>query len=144
MASILRSLLLGLADGLQFNPLAAVLGSAVAAAFVGSTKRRHHRLWVTFLAVGLAWCVGDGTRVIFAAAGRAGASTGWPAFAMWAVAGLAVGYVLPTLAGAYVGRHVTHGTGWLSAIAVAAMVAGALSWIAPTLARAVETLALRL
>jgi len=43
----------------------------------------------------------------------------------WAVVGLFVGYVLPMLAGVYVGRRVTHGTGWLAAgsIAVAASLA---------------------
>jgi hypothetical protein len=64
--------------------------------------------------------VGDGIRV-------AGAAWSPAYLAAWAFTGLAFGYLLPAFAGAYVGRLVHRGTGWLAAGAVALMLVPALS-----------------
>jgi hypothetical protein len=68
----------------------------------------------------LGWAVGDGVRL-------AGANAAPGYLAAWAVTGLAFGYALPAVAGAYVGRQVHRGTGWPAAGAVALMLVPALS-----------------
>ena len=54
----------------------------------------------------------------------------YSALAAWAFADVVVGYGLPAAMGAYVGRRVMHGTGWLSAIAIAAASSAALAALA--------------
>lgn len=128
--------LAGVRWGLEFNPLAVMVGAPAAAALVGYPKApRSHWAWSALLLVG-AWAIGDGVSVAISLGGAAAtAASHWTA-ATAAGVSLAVGFLLPAAAGAYVGRRVVHGTGWLSAIAVAAMVAGALLASAPVLARA--------
>lgn len=129
--------LAGVRWGLQFNPLAVMVATPAAAALVGYPKApRSHWAWSALLLAG-AWALGDGLSLAISLGGaHDGATARWAAAAMVAVS-LGIGFVLPALAGAYVGRRVIRGTGWLSAIAVAAMVAGALLAAAPVLARAV-------
>jgi hypothetical protein len=69
------------------------------------------------------WALGDGIRI----AGSPGTTL---ELAAWAVTGLAVGYALPAYAGAYVGRQVHKGTGYLSAGVVAIMLVSAFSALA--------------
>jgi hypothetical protein len=76
------------------------------------------------------WALGDGIRLV-----ASGGSE--PYLAAWALTGLGIGYVLPALAGAYVGRQVHRGTGYLSAGAIAIMLVFALSTVAAPIADAV-------
>lgn len=122
----------GAAFGLQFNPLASAVGSAGAAALVGYPSAPRSRwLWAILLLTG-AWVIGDAMNVVFDL-GRGPSVDVLVVVTAFVLISFGVGYLVPTLAGAYVGRHVTHGTGWLSAIVVAGLVAVAVSWIAPTL-----------
>lgn len=116
----------GLRLALAFNPLAAVCSVPVAAALLG-VKRPSHRQWTWAVsALGFAWLIGDGLRVLartrdfydgvsglLAASQPAGAQ--YATLALWAIGGLLIGYVLPVWAGVFVGRRVTHGTGWVAA-----------------------------
>ena len=114
------SLLAGVATGLQFNPLFAAVSAAVGAALSGYPSAPRTRLWGSAAVLLLGWAAGDGIRVAGAAASQA-------YLGAWAATGLALGYVLPAFAGAYVGRLVHRGTGWLAAGAVALMLVPALS-----------------
>jgi hypothetical protein len=71
------------------------------------------------------WAFGDGIRM---AASAGSGPSGLVAGAAWIVTGLGLGYVLPTVIGAVVGRSVFHGTGWLAAGAVALTLTGAI-WV---------------
>jgi len=125
----------GVAFGLQFNPLASAVGSAGAAALVGYPSAPRSRwAWALLLLVG-SWIIGDAMYVVFGL-GPAPTTGATVVVAAFVLISFGVGYLVPALTGAYVGRHVTHGTGWLSAIAVAGLVAVAVSWIAPTLSEA--------
>lgn len=115
--------------GLQFNPVFAVVGAAVAAGLVGYPRApRGHGFWAG-VAIVVAWLAGDGLRVLARARdaydGVALIASGSPVwatvllFALWALVSVAVGYLLPAWAGVTVGRRVTHGTGWLAAMAIA-------------------------
>lgn len=130
----------GLSLGVQFNPLASVVASVVAAVLVGFPRASHDRRWWAALVVAVGWLAGDGLRIL----GRArdytdglwsplqGATlpwVGWVLLATWALVTIGFGYALPTTVGATVGRRVTHGTGWLAAGAVAAGTSVALSWV---------------
>lgn len=126
-ATTLGYIVTGVATGLQFNPLSAAVSSTIAAALVGYKRAPRSRVWWAAGVVLVGWAVGDGIRL-------AGA-TAEPGYLLaWALAGIAVGYTLPTLAGAYVGRQVHRGTGWLSAGTVALMVVPAMSIVAGALA----------
>ncbi len=126
VAELLSAAGVGLALGVRFNPLAAPLGAVIAAA-IGS---REGRTGLAALAVGVAWLLGDGLRVLAkvldASDGTAllasggGPQTVWLALSVWALGGLLLGYALPAWAGVFVGRRVTFGAGWLAAGAVAA------------------------
>jgi hypothetical protein len=133
----LHAALGGVQWGLQFNPLAVLVGSIGAAALVGYPSAPRSRwFWAAVLIVG-AWLIGDGLNIaISVPSGPIGLVGAWNVAVMVAVS-LGLGFLVPAAAGAYVGRHVTRGTGWLSAMAVAAMVAGAFIAIAPVLAQAI-------
>jgi len=133
-ATTLSSTLAGLAAGLQFNPLSAAIAAAVAAALVGYKRAPRTRIWSSAAILVVGWAAGDGIRLA-GATGTAGY------LIAWAVAGLAVGYALPAAAGAYIGRQVHKGTGWLSAGAVAVMVVPALSSVAGAVAGGVMRVA---
>jgi hypothetical protein len=115
--------------GLQFNPVFAVTGAAIAAGLLGYPRAPRERgFWAGAVLV-VAWLAGDGLRVLARARdaydGVAVSASGSPAWVvvlplvLWALVSLAVGYLLPAWVGITVGRRVTHGTGWLAAMAVA-------------------------
>jgi hypothetical protein len=134
-------LALGVALGLQYNPLAATVGAVGAAVLYGYPGAPDSRRPIAVAVLALAWLAGDGVRI--GASLAASPPRGWPDWAALVARTLVsatVGYVLPAAAGAIVGRRVTRGTGWLSAGAVALAVAGALSLVAPTLADGVARL----
>jgi uncharacterized membrane protein len=120
----------GLLLAASYNPLAAVIGAAIGAGLAGAREPgRQHMVWAVAV-LGLAWLVGDGAHVIARARDvyddvavlLGPPATLWEnyvALALWAVGGLALGYVLPAWTGAFVGRRVTHGTGWVSAVSIA-------------------------
>lgn len=146
MAEETRALATGLALAISFNPLFALLGSTLAAALAGVRSASHARVAWAVAVLASCWLVGDGLGVLAFAldvgdsvGGRASAAAGadWTAIALWAVGGLAVGYALPTWAGVFVGRRVTHGTGWLAAGSTAATACGALIALAALLSDAV-------
>jgi hypothetical protein len=123
--------------GLQFNPVFAVCGAAVAAGLLGYPRAPRERGFWAGAAIVVAWLAGDGLRVLARARdvydGVAATSSGSPAWlavlplVLWALVSLVVGYLLPAWAGVIVGRRVTHGTGWLAAIAIAVGVSLGLS-----------------
>jgi hypothetical protein len=127
---VLASIATGVAAGLQFNPVFAAVGAALAAGLAGYRRAPRSRVWWSAGVVLCGWALGDGLRV-------AGSAGGAPYLAAWALTGLAVGYVLPAVAGAYVGRLVHRGTGYLSAAAVALMLVPALSALADPIATAI-------
>lgn len=115
--------------GLQFNPIAAAASSAMAAAISGYKRAPRGTAWWSAAIVLSGWAVGDGIRL-------AGAAQVPEYMATWAIVGLLVGYALPAVAGAYVGRRVHLGTGWLAAGAVALMLAPVLSVLGGALSAA--------
>jgi hypothetical protein len=152
LSEFTRPLLIGLSLGLSFDPVTALLGSAGAAA-VGALSARRGRRGVLWLVVAVAaWVMGDGV-AIAAQAGAVvrgtapllgAAAPGWASWlllAVWAVTGLAVGYLIPAAVGIAVGRRVTFGTGWLAAAAVAIMVCGAFVAISGPLASTLRVVA---
>ena len=123
--------MLGAALGASFNPITAAVGSGLAAALVGSPRTSGRGLQAAGVLL-LAWLLGDGLRVLSRvreASGVVGTAT-WETLVSWALLGFAF-YLLPTLVGAFVGRRVTHGTGWLSAGVIALTLSGALAAAAP-------------
>lgn len=138
-AELLSAALAGLTLAVRFNPIASLAGSIVGAVLV----TRSERLGGAALVVGAAWLIGDGGRIALHVAGVVSESGGSVAsnpitpsaltLGVWAVAGLVLGYVIPVWAGTYVGRRVTHGTGWLAAGAVAAAVSAGIVTMAARL-----------
>jgi hypothetical protein len=107
--SALNPALAGLAMGLQFDPLAATVSAAASAALVGySGAPPSRRAWAAGVLLA-GWVVGDGINAALVYG------------TVWSLTGLGIGYLLPALAGAAVGRMVFRGTGWLAAAAVALM-----------------------
>ena len=123
--SALNPALAGAAMGLQFDPLTATVSAVLAAALVGYASAPPSRRWLAAGVLLAGWAVGDGIRV---AGGVGSGSAALIYGTVWSLAGLGVGYLLPALAGAAVGRAVFHGTGWLAAAAVALMVTPAV-WV---------------
>ncbi|MHB1019775.1 MAG: hypothetical protein ACYC1R_06150 [Coriobacteriia bacterium] len=132
------ALLEGLRFGIAYNPLASAIAAAIAAGISGYPRAPRERRVEALGLVVFGWLVGDGLRILghardlydgVAGAALAGAPewTGWVFVAAWAVVSLGVGYVLPMLVGASVGRRVTHGTGWLAAAGVALALTVAIS-----------------
>jgi hypothetical protein len=134
-------LALGVALGLQYNPLAGTVGAVVAAVLYGYPSAPESRRPIAVAVLALAWLAGDGVRIgaaLTVAPPKAGPD--WAALAAHVLVSAIVGYAVPAAAGVIVGRRVTRGTGWLSAGAVALTVAGALSLVVPTLATAAARL----
>jgi len=136
VSQIVAALQAGFLLAAAYNPVVAGAFSALAAALCGRRgKRGRTALGIAVLAVG--WTLGDGMRVIASArdlSDGAGAllpalsvELNWVAVAVWAVVGAVVGYVLPAITGAYVGRRVTFGTGWLAAAVVSATCSGVIA-----------------
>jgi hypothetical protein len=135
-------LALGVGLGLQFNPVSSLVGALLAAVLVGYPNATAARRPVAVAVLTGAWLLGDGARIgrdLLASPPKV--ALDWAPIVLWAVVGVLVGYVVPATAGALVGQRVTHGTGWLSAGAVALAVAGALTVVAPMLADGVTRLA---
>jgi hypothetical protein len=145
-SAFITPLLGALALGIAFNPLASLLGAPLAAGLFGSPKagRRRHA-WAACV-VALAWLLGDGFRVMgrlrdaLDAAGRPQPET-LVLLAVWALAALLAGYAVPAALGAYVGRRVVKGTGWLSAAFVAASFSAGLVAVASPAVAALGRLA---
>ena len=147
LSEAFRTLLAGLALGLAFNPVTAVVGSAAAAVLGTVLSRRGGRsAWWLAVAVG-AWAVGDGAGVFVQASALArGVSrllgTAPPVWASvlfvgaWVLGGLAFGYLVPAGFGVAVGRRVTFGTGRRAAAAVAVTLCLAILAAVPTVAGA--------
>lgn len=126
----LGAILQGLRFGIAYNPLAAALTAAFAAAISGYPRAPRERRIEALGIVVFGWLLGDGLRILghardlydgVASAALAGSPewAGWVFIAAWAIVSLGLGYVIPMLVGATVGRRVTHGTGWLAAAGVA-------------------------
>ena len=136
---IVSGVLAGLALAVSFNPLASLFGAIVGAALA----TRAERLSSALLVLAAAWLVGDGLRIVMRATDLAEGTGGFVvdgspaasalALVLWALGGVAIGYAAPLWAGAYVGRSVTHGTGWLAAGTVAAAVSAGLATLAAQL-----------
>lgn len=114
--------------GLQFNPIFAVVGAAIAAGLLGYKKAPRERGFWAGAAIVVAWLVGDGLLILARARDaydgvvQAAGSPVWATvllLALWALVSAVVGYLVPAWAGVTVGRRVTHGTGWLAAMSVA-------------------------
>lgn len=123
--SILAAFGRGTAEGLQFNVVVAAVTAAIAAGLSGHRRADRTSLLWSGAVLAAGWFVGEGIRLASVA------STG-ALVAGWAIAGLSVGYVLPAVTGAYVGRMVHKGTGYLSAAMVAAMIVPALASVGDT------------
>jgi hypothetical protein len=128
-ARMAAAILDGIAAGLRFHPVFAALAAAVAAGLAGYRKAPRSRIWFASAVVFAGWLVGDGIRILGATAPAAH-------LVAWGLTGLAVGYALPAAAGAYVGRQVHKGTGFMSAIAVALMVVAAVASLGEPVASA--------
>ena len=148
----LQALTLGLSLGSAFNTVVAVGGAALAAALCGYPKAPRYRTVWAVSALLLAWLIGDGFRVMARGmdlsdgTGRllgSGAPVWmeWQLIVVWGLVTLGIGYALPAWMGAYVGRRVVHGTGWLSAIVVSASVVYGLSIIGEPAGRVLANLA---
>jgi hypothetical protein len=134
-AGLAGTLGLGVALGLQFNPLTSLVGSTIAAVLYGFPSATQARRVAAVAVLAVAWLAGEGAAIgRRLAATPPGGAPDWLPLGAWALVSLAVGYAVPAAAGAMAGRRVVRGTGWLSAGAVAFTVAGALALVAPTLA----------
>jgi hypothetical protein len=126
---VLSEIAAGAALGLRFAPLYAAVTAAAAAALDGHRRAPRSRAWLAAFVVIAGWIAGDGIRI-------AGSSARVSTLMTWAVVGLAVGYAMPAIAGAYVGRQVHKGTGYLSAAVVALILVSALAAVAGPIADA--------
>jgi hypothetical protein len=133
-AGLAGTLGLGVALGLQFNPLTSLVGSTIAAVLYGFPSATQSRRVAAVAVLAVAWLAGEGAAIGARLAETRPAAGDWMPLAMWALVSMAAGYAVPAAAGALAGRRVVRGTGWLSAGAVAFTVAGALALVAPTLA----------
>jgi len=125
-----------------YNPVFAGVFSAVCAMLCA----RRGKPGRTALGIGIlvcGWLLGDGMRAIASArdvADGAGfllpassAALNWVAIATWAVLGAGVAYAFPAWAGAFVGRRVTFGTGWLAAGVVSVTCSGLIAMLVTSL-----------
>lgn len=157
MGDVLGAVAVGARLAAGYNPLLAVIGAAVCAVLLAAGSARwgrgrgarlarvpRSRLALALGVLAGVWFLGDGTMVVLAgidlargAQGLSGAAAGradWIALGIWGLGSLALGYALPTWAGAFAGRRVTHGTGWLTAMSLSVAVSLAISVIVARLA----------
>lgn len=134
VSAVLAAIADGARLGVQFNPLFATIGSAIAAALLGYPKAPVERRFTAGAVIAIAWLTGDGLRILGRArdtidgiGALANAVSGWIVLGLWALVGIALGYVLPMVVGVAVGRRVTFGTGWLAAATIAVAVSLALA-----------------
>lgn len=118
---------------LSFNPLVSLLG-AVVAAVLWTRARSWPGIAVSWFVLLVAWFVADGVLLV-AMLDRSAAAGGsdHPLLIAGGLAALSIGYLLPAWSGAFVGRRVTRGSGWMSAAVVALGASGAVSAIAARL-----------
>lgn len=136
MTAQTQAIFSGVLLGLAFSPVVAAVGSALAAGVYRFYTPRVGGRVAAFTLLFVAWLVGDGQRMFMHAQALSAGGAGWWSWvgtALWAFVSLGLGYALPFWCGTYVGRHVTHGTGWLSATCIAGLSALVLSRIAGTL-----------
>jgi len=129
VTQLIEAIRAGLVLAGAYNVVFATVFAALAAALCARAGRPARTTAGVFVLLG-GWLVGDGMRVIASARDLfdgVGAllptAPPWAnvvALVVWAVASFALGYALPAWAGAFVGRRVTWGTGWIAAIAVSA------------------------
>lgn len=146
MPAVWDAVVAGVALGMRYNPVAAMLASAVVAAYLAWGETRQSRVAIGAAVIAAAWLIGDGLRVIgHAREAYDGASSllaagapswaEWTALALWALVGLGAGYVLPAWAGVHAGRRTVMGVDWLVAASVAFTVTVALSALFGVLGR---------
>jgi len=142
MSAIVEPLIAGFRLGLAPNPLYATAGAMIAAGLAGHRRPSRGQESVAVAALLVAWALGDGVPVLSRVIGAVKSASplteswpGWLALLLWALVGLAVGYVAPAAAGIIVGRRVMHGTGWLAAMAVAGGVSIALATLLSAITR---------
>lgn len=139
---IALSLLAGVTLAFHFNPVTATITALLAAGLAGGKRSPGaSRMLLVTAVITAGWLIGDGAVILSNAydAYTSDAVRIVPAFpewaeylalAAWGLGGMTLGYLLPTWAGVFVGRRVTHGTGWASAAWVAASFALVLSMFA--------------
>lgn len=115
---------------LSFNPVVSLVGAALAAA-LWTRSRSWLGVSLSWFVLLVAWFAADGILLV-AMLDRSSAEGGadHPLIIAGGVAALAIGYALPAWSGAFVGKRVTKGTGWMSAAVVALSTWGAVSAIA--------------
>jgi len=138
----LEALRAGLILAGAYNAVFATAFAAVAAGLCARADRPGRTTAGVFVLLG-GWLLGDGMRVIASVrdlVDGAGAllpsAPQWAnvtALVVWGVGSFAIGYAFPAWAGAFVGRRVTWGTGWIAAVAVSVSVSVALQGIAAVL-----------
>lgn len=124
IADALSAVAAGIPLAFAYNPLTSAIAAPLAAGLLGAKRISQRRAAWGISVAGFAWLFGDGLRALARArdAFDVGAAVTWPAYttiAIWAAGTLLLGYVLPLWAGTFVGRRVTHGTGWVAAASIA-------------------------
>jgi hypothetical protein len=119
------------AIALGANPLSSLIGSIFAAMlFTAFRKVGGAVLGSSVLLV--AWLAGETSLalVLVEHTQRSLGSVEWIAVTLGVLGNFLLAYAAPTWAGAFVGRRVTFGTGWLSAAVVAATLSAAFASVA--------------
>jgi len=129
VTQLIEAIRAGLVLAGAYNVVFATVFAALAAALCARVERPARTASGIFVLLG-GWLLGDGMRVIASArdlSDGAGAllpaAPQWAnlvALSVWALVSFGLGYALPAWVGAFVGRRVTWGTGWIAAIAVSA------------------------
>ncbi|MHB9004300.1 MAG: hypothetical protein ACYC6C_09600 [Coriobacteriia bacterium] len=132
LADAVNAVAAGIPLAFAYNPLASAMAAPLAAGLLGVKRASQGRAAWGISIAGFAWLFGDGLRALARArdAFDAAPAVAWPSYTtigVWAVGTLLLGYVLPLWAGTFVGRRVTHGTGWIAAASIAAGVSLSLS-----------------
>ena len=127
--AVLGHIAAGVIGGLRFNLVVAAIAAAGAAAISGYRRAPRWRTWASAGVLCAGFVIGDGLRIV-----AVGGDT--LRIAVACAVALALGYVFPAVAGAYVGRQVHKGTGFMSAIAVALMVVAAVASLGEPVASA--------
>lgn len=145
MSDVFPALRAGLQLTVAFNPIYAAVFSAVAAALAARPGRPGRTVGAVFVLL-VGWLLGDGMRIIASLRDLVdGLGSLLPGFGStgnvtvlvaWAVGSFALGYALPAWAGAFVGRRVTWGTGWIAALAVSLSTSAVIATLAAAASRA--------
>lgn len=130
---VMAQVIQGLHGGLLFNLAFAAVSAAVAAGLSGYRRAPRWLVWASAGVLAVGFAAGDGLHAVAAGGGMFRVAVG-------CLVALVIGYVVPAVAGAYVGRQVHKGTGYLSAAVVALTLVTALSALAHPVAAAVGRL----